>query len=629
MFFSFKKTTIYPVRKILSFLKKNISLTLIVFAIVIGVILGLVGKSFDPIAREFITNNIFKIFQTIYIKIIGYVAGPLIFVTITMSIFKMGSFKTFFGRGRRYLLSFIGIMLLVGLVTTLVSLPLFGLSIEQSETATSFSEIGTMLATFLPKSPWDPFIKINLIQIDILAIFAGITLLACDGNAVGVVKILDKTSYFLIKVMRIIAKIVPLYVLFAVIGIFWNNEASTLGTIYLLVILFFVFSIVFSAIFLLIAKIYHKVSLKKLFLCCMDPAIRAFSTANSTIAMPIQYKTAKHLGISKNESSFGVPLAISFFKVPSLIYLALSAVYYYSLTNSSVSIPWIILAVILTTLLTISIAPVSGGGLSNYSMLVNQLSINPIYLGVLIALDPIMDFFITGFNTFAQPVQLLNVASKNKQLNHNILKDKRVILISGAMDVETEWLMSNLTNPEDVTIKDYKCIKGYIGNIETYVLQTDIGMNNAYKSTSEAIKKFEASELISIGTSGGHHVGVTRGDIIVSNKIVNYDNKKDRALVPNKIFASKFLAMQKAKSGVVLTSDTWHKEVSEINDIHNKTNSDVEEMESYMSCKAASENSLNFVALRIVSNNATTKEEYIRECGVDLQKSLFELLRNN
>lgn len=616
-------------RKLVSFLKKNISLTLILSAIVIGVTIGLVGQSFDQNVKSLITDNIFKIFQTIYIKIIGYVAGPLIFVTITMSIFKMGNFKTFFGRGRRYLLSFIAIMLLVGLITVLVSLPIFGVSIDQSETATSFSEVGTMLKTFLPRSPWDPFININLIQIDILAIIAGITLLACDGNAIGVIKILDKISYFLIKTMRIIAKFVPLYVLAAVIGIFWNNEASTLGTIYLLIILFFVFAFIFCGIFLLIAKLHHKTSFKKLFLCCLDPTIRAFSTANSTIAMPIQYKSAKHLGIARNESSFGVPLAISFFKVASLIYLALSATYYYSLTNSTVSVSWIILSVILTTLLTISIAPVSGGGLSNYSMLVNELSINPIYLGVLIALDPIMDFFITGLNTFTQPIQLLNVASKNKQLNHNILNDKRVILISGAMDVETEWLMANLTNPQDVTIDGYKCIKGFIGNTEAYVLQTDIGMCNSFKSTFKAIKQFETTELISIGTSGGHHPGVKRGDIIVSSKIINYDNKKDRALVPNKIFASKFMKMDNAKSGIVLTSDTWHKDINEINDIHNKTNSDVEEMESYMSCKAASENSLNFVALRIVSNNATTKEEYIRETGINLQKSLFELLQND
>lgn len=538
----------------------------------------------------------------------------------------MGDFKTFFGRGRKYLLSFLAIMILVGFITIFISMPIFGVSIEQGSNSTSFKEAGTMLSTFLPKNPWDPFIKINLIQVDVLAIFAGITLLACKEYANDVIKVLDKISYFLIKIMRIVAKLVPLYVLFAIIGIFWNNEASSLGTIYLLLVLFFVFSFVFSLTFILITKFYQKVSFKKLFFCCLDPTIRAFSTANSTIAMPIQYKSAKHLGITRNESSFGVPLAISFFKVASLIYLSLSAIYYYSLTSSTVSIAWIVLTVILTTLLTISIAPVSGGGLSNYAMLVNELAISPAYLGVLIALDPIMDFFITGLNTFVQPIQLLNVASKNKQLNHNLLKDKRVILISGAMDVETEWLMENLSNPEAIAIDGYKCVKGRIGNVETYVLQTGIGMCNAFKSTLKVIKQFEATELISIGTSGGHHTGLKRGDVVVANKIINYDNKKDRVLIPNKVFASKFTNIKNAKPGVVLTSDTWHKNIEEINEIHAKTNSDVEEMESYMSCKAALENSLNFIALRIVSNNLTTNEEYIRETGIDLQKSLFELL---
>ena len=613
-------------RKLVSFLKKNISLTLILLAIVIGVTLGLIGNSFSLDTKEFITSNIFGIFQSIYIKIIGYIAAPLIFVTIAISIYKMGNLKTFFGRGRRYLLSFIAIMLFVGFIVVFISLPIFGIEIEQGSTSTSFGEIGTMLSNFLPKNLWDPFININLIQVDILAIAFGIIFLICGESSASAVKVLDKISYFLIKVMRVVAKAVPLYVLFAIIGIFWNNEASSLGTIYLLLILFFAYSAVFGIVFILITSLYQKVSIKKLFVCCLDPFIRAFSTANSTIAMPIQYKSAKHLGINRDESSFGVPLAISFFKIASLIYLALSAVYYYSLSASSVSIAWIVLAVILTTLLTISIAPVSGGGLSNYSMLVNELSINPAYLGILIALDPIMDFFITGINTFSQPLQLLNVASKNKQLNHNILRDKRVILISGAMDVETEWLMANLKDATNTSIDDYKIVKGYLNNIETYVLQTGIGMNNAFVSTSKAIKAYEPTELISIGTSGGHHNALRRGEIIVSNKIINYDNKKDRALVPNKIFASQFLKMENTKLGTVLTSDTWHKDVESINEIHNKTNSDVEEMESYMSCKCASDNSLNFVALRIVSNNATTKEKYIRETGITLQQELFSLL---
>ena len=259
----------------------------------------------------------------------------------------MGNFKTFFGRGRRYLLSFLALMLITGLIITLISLPIFGLKIEEINGSTSFKEVGTTLLTFLPKNLWSPFIEINLIQVDILAIFAGITLLMCGNNSQDVIKVLDKISYFLIKVMRVIAKAVPLYVLIAVIGIIWNNETSSLDTIYILLILFAVFSIIFCTLMLFVTSFMHKVSVRKLFFCCLDPFVRAFSTANSTIAMPVQYKSAKHLGISKNESSFGIPLAISFFKIASLIYLSLSASYYYSLTHASVSITWIVLSVIL------------------------------------------------------------------------------------------------------------------------------------------------------------------------------------------------------------------------------------------------------------------------------------------
>ena len=153
-------------------------------------------------------------------------------------------------------------------------------------------------------------------------------------------------------------------------------------------------------------------------------------------------------------------------------------------------------------------------------------------------------------------------------------------------------------------------------------------MKNAYNSTSNAIKTFEPTELISIGTSGGHHKDIFRGDIVVSNKIINYDDNKDVVLEPNKEYMSKFLEISNSRLGTIITSDTWHKEVKEINEIHDKTNSDVEEMESYVSCKLASEKNINFIALRIVSNNAITNEDYIRETGIDLQKQLFNILNN-
>ncbi|MCQ2087155.1 MAG: cation:dicarboxylase symporter family transporter [Bacilli bacterium] len=614
-------------QKLKEFLKKNTSVLLILSAVVLGALIGLTGKSLSDTTREFISSNIIGSFQTIFIKLVGYIAAPLIFVTITTSIYKMGTLKTFFGRGRRYLLSFILIMMLVGAIVSFVALPVFGLTIESNSVeANSFKEVLNILKNFLPKNLWDPFLKINLVQVDVLAICAGITLLALNKNADDLVKFLNKIAKLLIKIMRIVAMFVPLYVLAAIIGIIWNNGAGSLGGIYKLLLLFFGFSILFNLVMLLISALYHKTSIKKLFLASFNPFIRALTTANSTVAMPNQFESAKKLGISKTESSFGIPLAISFFKVPSNIYLTLVATYYFSLTHSSVSIIWIVLEVILCTLLTISIAPVSGGGISNYHMLVRELTIDPMYLGIMIALDPIVDFFITGLNTFSQPIQLANVSSRNKELNHNILRDKKVVLVCGAMDVETDWIIDQLSDKSEDDVGGYKSFKGKINNNDVVVLVTDIGMDNAFKSTSAAIKAYEPTELISIGTSGGHHKDIFRGDIVISNKLINYDDSKEALLEANKEYMEKFLNINNSRVGTILTSDTWHKTVEEITEIHNKTNSDVEEMESYVSCKLASEKNINFIALRIVSNNAITNQDYIRETGIELQKQLFNIL---
>ena len=238
-------------RKFKDFIKKNISVVLILAAVVVGILIGLLGKLLPSNTVAFLEENIITVFQGIFIKIIGYVAAPLIFVTIATSIYKMGSIKTFFGRGRRYLLSFIVIMLVCSTIVTFIALPVFGLNIETSNTSSSsFSEVVNILKNFLPKNLWDPFLNINLIQVDVLAMLTGITLLILNKEAEGAVKILDKFSKLLIKIMRYIAKIIPIYVVLAIVGMIWNNEAGSLGGIYKVIILFAVISIVINGVFL-------------------------------------------------------------------------------------------------------------------------------------------------------------------------------------------------------------------------------------------------------------------------------------------------------------------------------------------------------------------------------------------
>ena len=612
------------------FLKKNLSLFAILASLISGLLIGLLKNQFSSQIRDFCSENLFYYFQLVFVKMIGYVAGPLIFLTIVTSILKMKSIKVLLGSGRRYLLSFFAITLLTALISILISMFIFGVDINLTSNANNiWQENCNMLLNFLPSNILDPFIKINLIQIDLMAFLLGILLLFFNENVAWFTNILQKLSGLFIYLMKIIAKFVPLYILVAIINVLWNNDLSSLSSLWKFFLLFLILSILACLLILLITSFYHKAKIRKLFKCAFKPFVVALASANSTVALPKQYSSSKELGIKKEEANFGIPLLMSFFKLSSVIYLAVGAVYFYSLSTNSVSFVWILLATILTTLLTVSIAPVSGGGINNYFIMFEQLSLNAIYLPIIIAFDPIVDFIITGLNTFTQPLQLLNVASKNKHLNKNKLNDKKVILIAGAMDVETNYLIEHLDDKKEELLNDYRAFCGKINGLETIVLKTEIGSKNAMKSTYLAIRKYQPTDLISIGTSGAHNIYMHRGDIIIGERLIGYDLFKKPVLKADKDYIKPYLRINKSQLGTIITSDIWHKTNDEINKIHYETNSDVEEMESYFSCHLAKDYDIDFVALRIVSNNELLKEEYQREIGVELQKKLFDYLKNN
>ena len=97
-------------------------------------------------------------------------------------------------------------------------------------------------------------------------------------------------------------------------------------------------------------------------------------------------------------------------------------------------------------------------------------------------------------------------------------------------------------------------------------------------------------------------------------------------LYPNKQYINKYLDIPNSQLGTILTSDTWHKTKQEITKIHEETGSDVEEMESYISCSLADERAIEYVAIRILSNNEMNDENYIRETGITLQEELLKIL---
>lgn len=237
------------------------------------------------------------------------------------------------------------------------------------------------------------------------------------------------------------------------------------------------------------------------------------------------------------------------------------------------------------------------------------------------------------------------------------------IVIQGAMDVETEYLIKQLQDVEKITYGGWTFWQGTIDDFPVVVAKTEVGMTNAAASTVLAIEKFHPQAIINQGTAGGHDGALHRYDIVIGEKVVNFgafksnfskakqgvhpekwigmeisinvngkmedvsDFKGDTALINTTKNVANLYKKGKVVEGVIGSADQWNRELDRIKWIQQKYSTSVEEMETASAAQVAKTYNIPFLGIRILSNSEIHNEEYDRTSGEDCQKFVLQVVK--
>ncbi|MCY6369380.1 5'-methylthioadenosine/S-adenosylhomocysteine nucleosidase [Clostridium ganghwense] len=239
----------------------------------------------------------------------------------------------------------------------------------------------------------------------------------------------------------------------------------------------------------------------------------------------------------------------------------------------------------------------------------------------------------------------------------------RPIVIQGAMDVETENMVKQLKNVEEITYGGWKFWKGTIDEFPVVVAKTEIGMTNAAASTLLAIEKFNPRAIINQGTSGGHDPALHRCDIVIGKKAVNFGSfRSEHSDYGQGIHSENWIPMDinvnvngemkevkefegdaqlikaaksvanvynkgKVVEGVIGSADQWNRELDRIKWINEKYGTSVEEMETASAAQIAKTYNVPFLGIRILSNSEVHNEDYDRNSGEYCQQFVVEVTK--
>lgn len=241
---------------------------------------------------------------------------------------------------------------------------------------------------------------------------------------------------------------------------------------------------------------------------------------------------------------------------------------------------------------------------------------------------------------------------------------KETILVQGAMDIETEYLIKALSNPVKEQIASWTFWKGEIGNKTVIVSRTEIGITNASAATTIGIMKYSPNLIINQGTSGGHDPKLHAGDIVLAEKIINIgavrterkeygipaddkdgiffeDVQRIRDSKGNTVdypyFSSEKKIIDIAKKidykngkivvGTIGTADQWNRELERIKFIHERYNTSAEEMETVAAAQVAKAFNIPFMGIRILSNTDIHNEDFNPQTAIWCQEYTVELIK--
>ena len=386
-------------------LKNYKSMIILLGAIILGGIVGLIwgegASALSPLGD-------------LFLNMLLIVVVPLIFLTITSSIYKMSEPKRI---GKILITTFIVFLMtsvvavLIGIVST-YSFKLVdtknGNEIRESlvldDETTENTELNLLEKTVDAVSVND-FAKLlsrdNMIALIVVSILVGIAMSMTKEKAEPFFKFIESATAVLINFIKIIMYYAPIGLgcyFAAMVGTFGGSIAvGYIRTfiIYLVTAVFFYF--VIYTIFAYVSA--NKLGVKKFWKNILPSTLTSLATCSSAASMPVNIECTKKIGVSDDIAETTVSLGTSFHKDGSVIGSVFKIMFLVYLFNDTGNVTILkIMGIALIATLLVTAVPIGGGTISE--MLIITM------LGYPVAALPILTIIATIIDS---PATVLNV----------------------------------------------------------------------------------------------------------------------------------------------------------------------------------------------------------------------------
>ncbi|MFF7364959.1 cation:dicarboxylate symporter family transporter [Streptomyces sp. NPDC008125] len=391
----------------------------IVAGLVLGVVLGWITRSYDV---AWLYTTLDKIGH-IFVQLLKLAVAPLVFFAILVSITNLRKVNNAARLATRTLLWFmitsliaVAIGLAIGLITNPGSgtglTPKDGLKPEHAGSWLDF------LTGIVPTDVITPFTELNVLQIVFMAAVAGIAALKLGEKAQPILTLSESILELLQKALWWVIRLAPLGTVgligYAIADYGWDligKYATFTADVYVGCAL-----VLFGVYPLLLATV-AKVSPIQFFKGAWPAIQLAFVSRSSVGTMPVTQKVTERLGVPKEYASFAVPFgATTKMDGCAAIYPSLAAIFIAQIFDVQLGVGDYVLIAFVSVIGSAATAGLTGATVM-LTLTLSTLGLPLEGVGLLMAIDPILDMMRTATNVAGQALVPVIVSAREKILD--------------------------------------------------------------------------------------------------------------------------------------------------------------------------------------------------------------------
>ena len=384
--------------------QKKLSLPVQIFiALMAGIVVGLI--CYFTNTADF-TAKYLKPFGTIFVNLLKFIVVPVVLFSMIDGIISMGDMKKVGSVGWKtvaYFLVTTAIACVIGLVFANIFLGagLFPTLATEGVTyeAKEFGGYMSVLVGIFPSNMWQSFSNANMLQVIVIALFFGGSILAAGEKAKLCRDIVTSFYSVIEKLMSFVIGLSPIGVFTYMAWVVATQGAAILGSLALVILCAYIGYIVHAVlVYSLSAKVFANISPITFFKKASAAMIFAFTSTSSAATLPVSKECADDLGCESDISAFVLPLGSTINMDGTAIYQCVAAVFLATCAGMQLTVGQMVTIVVTATLASIGTAGVSGAGMIMLAMVLTALNIPVDYIGLIVAVDRLFDMGRTCLN---------------------------------------------------------------------------------------------------------------------------------------------------------------------------------------------------------------------------------------